>query len=349
MSKPLLLLWLAAVVVLAVGWERVRAVGGYGPAETVALATLLGALVVPWLLWLGGVRSGEGNGASRAGPTARALASLLRRPLPLMGLLVLGGFALTALWAPFLAPADPGVLGSLATERYLPPSWSHLLGTDGLGRDVLTRLLYGARISLTVGVMAVLVSVVVGTLLGAVAGFLGGFTDTAAMRFVDMVLAFPRLVLLIAIVALLEPSVTVIIVVLGLTQWPATARIVRGEVLSLREREFITAARALGFSRRRIVLRHLVPNVLGPVLVTATLGIGHTIVLEAGLSFLGVGVPLGTPSWGSMLAEGRSVMIDAWWLSTFPGLAIVLTVLAFNLVGEGLGDAFRPRTRRGRS
>jgi peptide/nickel transport system permease protein len=170
--------------------------------------------------------------------------------------------------------------------------------------------------------------------------------DTVLMRIVDMVIAFPQLVLLITVIALFQPSIFLIIAVLGLTQWTGTTRLVRGEVLSLREREFIQAAGALGFSHARIIFFHLVPNVLGPVIVAATLGIGNTIVLEASLSFLGLGVQPPTPSWGTMVADGRSLMLQAWWLSTFPGLAIVFTVLAFNLVGDGLRDALDPRLRR---
>jgi len=207
--------------------------------------------------------------------------------------------------------------------------------------------MYGARISLSIGFVAVGISVTIGTLLGAVSGYLGGWVDTVVMRFVDMVISFPRLVLLIAIAALFDAhSIFMIMAVLGFTQWPGTARLVRGEVLSLREREFIEAARALGFSRRRIILRHVIPNVLAPVIVAATLGVGNVIVLEAGLSFLGLGLQAPTPSWGSMVAEGRAHMVGgAWWISTFPGLAIVLTVVAFNLVGDGLRDAIDPRLR----
>jgi len=165
------------------------------------------------------------------------------------------------------------------------------------------------------------------------------------MRFVDMVISFPRLILLLTIVAVFRPSFSLIVVVLGLTLWPATARIVRGEVLSLREREFVQAAQALGYSKRRIILKHLIPNALAPVIVAATLGVGNTIVLEAGLSFLGVGLPSSTPSWGNMVADGQEVMLNAWWIATFPGLAIVFTVLSFNLVGDGLRDALDPRLR----
>jgi peptide/nickel transport system permease protein len=256
-----------------------------------------------------------------------------------------GLFYLIAVLTPFLAPADPAFQGELVTQRYLAPSLAHPLGTDRFARDVLSRVLYGARVSLSIGFIAVGISVTLGTLVGAVSGYLGGLWDSVIMRFVDMVVSFPRLVLLITIVALFEPSIFLIIAVLGLTQWPYISRIVRGEVLSLREREFVQAARALGYSRRRIILRHVVPNTLAPVIVAATLGIGNTIVLEAGLSFLGIGIQPPNPSWGNMVDAGRGQLLDAWWIATFPGLAIVLTVLSLNLVGDGLRDALDPRLR----
>jgi peptide/nickel transport system permease protein len=269
---------------------------------------------------------------------------LLRHRSAMAGLLVIGVLILLALLAPALAPHAPDIQN--LPNRLAPPgSPGHPLGTDELGRDMLSRLLYGARISLAIGFVATAIAIVVGTLLGAVAGYLGGKIDSLIMRFTDVVLAFPRLVLLIMIVALFSPGITLIIVVLGLTQWPSTTRIVRGEVLSLREREYIQAARALGMGSSRIILRHLVPNVLAPVIVAATLGIGNTIVLEAGLSFLGLGVQPPTASWGNMVADGRQNLIGAWWVATFPGLAIVFTVLAFNLVGDGLRDALDPRLR----
>jgi peptide/nickel transport system permease protein len=263
----------------------------------------------------------------------------------LAGLFILVALYLVALLAPLIAPYDPIEQRDIVQTSYLGPNAANWLGTDRFGRDILSRILYGARISLSIGFVATLISVTLGTVLGALAGFFGGKVDSLLMRFTDMVLAFPRLVLLIMIVALFSPSIAVIITVLGLTQWPNTTRIVRGDVLSLREREFIQAAHALGFGKARIIFRHLVPNVLAPVIVTATLGIGNTIVLEAGLSFLGLGVQPPIPSWGNMVADGRDNLLGAWWVATFPGLTIVLTVLAFNLVGDGLRDALDPRLR----
>lgn len=268
---------------------------------------------------------------------------LLRRPVAVLGLAAVGAMVLGALLAPVLAPYDPAAQADLVTRRLLPPSPLHPLGTDQYARDVLSRLLYGARISLGIALAAVAVSVTLGTTVGAVAGYVGGWVDAVLSRIVDVVLAFPRLVLLIAVVVVLEPSIPVIVLVLGLTQWAGTARLVRGEVLAVKEREYVEAARALGFGGRRILLRHVLPNALAPVIVAATLGVGDTIILEAGLSFLGLGVQPPTPSWGTMVSDGRDVMRTAWWLSTFPGLAIVFTVLSFNVLGEALGDALDPR------
>jgi len=258
---------------------------------------------------------------------------------------------LIALITPLLAPFDPLQMRVFAAEdmalRLAPPSNVHLLGTDQFGRDVFSRTLYGARISLGIGLLAVTISVSIGTVLGGVAGYLGGMVDGLVMRFSDMVMAFPSLILLIAIAAVFQPSILLIVLILGLTQWPAITRIVRGEVLSLMEREFVEAARASGFSRRRILFRHILPNALAPIIVAATLGIGNTIVLEAGLSFLGQGVPQPTPSWGAMVADGRDYLMDAWWIATFPGLAIVVVFLALTLVGDGLRDALDPRQGKG--
>lgn len=304
---------------------------------------------------LGGAREGSGRPGGEPAPPGSLgdLWKSFRRNRPaVVGLALVVAFYLAALLAPLLAPFDPAYQpafqGGEAALRLQPPSGGHLLGTDHLSRDILTRILYGARISLSIGFLAVAVSISLGSLLGAVAGYLGGWVDTLIMRFVDMVLAFPRVVLLIVLVALFEPSVFLIVTALALTQWPSTTRLVRGEILSLREREFAEAARALGFSSSRIIFRHLLPNALAPIIVAATLGIGNTIVLEAGLSFLGLGIQPPTPSWGTMVADGRNYLLNAWWIATFPGLAIVLVVLGFNLVGDGIRDAMDPRLRGGR-
>ncbi|MDT8435630.1 MAG: ABC transporter permease [Gemmatimonadota bacterium] len=258
------------------------------------------------------------------------------------GLALLAALAAAALLVPVLTPYDPDAV-NLATGRLLPPSSAHWMGTDELGRDILSRVLYGARISLAIGFLAVAIAVTLGTAVGAVAGYAGGAADTILMRIVDLFLAFPRLVLLITVVALFEPSIGLIVAVLGLTGWMGVSRLVRGQVLSVREREYVQAARALGFGPARVLLRHVLPNVLTPVIVAATLGIGNAILAEAALSYLGLGVPPPTASWGNIIQSGSDRLVDAWWISTFPGLAIVLTVVSFNLVGDGLRDALDPR------
>jgi peptide/nickel transport system permease protein len=342
----IMLPWGVLLGLLYWAWERVVAVRVGGLENYVAFATLLGVLLVVWggALWDLAVRRGRirTRGDSQWTIAAR---QFRRNRLAIAGLVIVIVLYLVALLAPLLAPYDPIAQHDIARTGYLSPRAGNLLGTDRFGRDILSRIIYGARISLAIGFVATAISVTIGTLFGALAGYFGGRIDTVIMRFTDMVLAFPRLVLLIMIVALFGPSLTMIILVLGLTQWPGTTRIVRGDVLSLREREFIHAAHALGMSRMRIMLRHVIPNVLAPVIVTATLGIGNTIVMEAGLSFLGLGVQAPTPTWGSMVAEGRDNLLGAWWVATFPGLIIVLVVLAFNLVGDGLRDALDPRLR----
>jgi peptide/nickel transport system permease protein len=348
--------WLRGVTILIVWgtllglvywtWERLTAVGGGRIDEYIAVATLVGMLLLVWggALWDLAVRRRRviSRGDSQWSIAAR---QFRRNKLALVGLGIIVLLYLIALLAPLIAPHDPIAQHDIARTGYLSPRAGNWLGTDRFGRDVLSRIIYGSRISLSIGFIATVISITIGTMLGALAGYFGGRVDTLIMRFTDMVLAFPRLVLLILIVALFGPSITMIILVLGLTQWPGTTRIVRGDVLSLREREFIHAAQALGMGRTRIIMRHLIPNVLAPVIVAATLGIGNTIVMEAGLSFLGLGVQPPTPTWGSMVADGRDNLIGAWWVATFPGLTIVLVVLAFNLVGDGLRDALDPRLR----
>lgn len=249
---------------------------------------------------------------------------------------------LVSLLTPLLAPHPPNEL-NLQGGSYHSPSSDHPLGTDKFGRDILSRILYGSRISLSIGFISALIAVSIGTLAGALAGYFRGYVELVIMRTVDLLLAFPRLILLLAIIALFKPSIFLLVAVLGLTGWMGTARIVRGEVLSLREREFILAARALGYRSPRILFRHIIPNVLAPVIVAATLNIGSTIMIEASLSFLGLGVQPPMASWGSMINDGREALTSAWWIATFPGLAVLITVICFNLVGDGLRDALDPR------
>jgi len=244
--------------------------------------------------------------------------------------------------APFVGPSPEFIDVSL---RLMPPGAAHWLGTDDLGRDVLARILYGARISLLVGFVAVGIATLIGILFGALAGYYGKAVDAVIMRFVDIMLCFPSFFLILAVIAFLEPSIWNIMIIIGLTGWMGVARLVRAEFLSLREREFVQAARSLGASDARIIFRHLLPNALSPVLVSATLGVGGAILTESALSFLGIGVQPPTPSWGNMLIAGKQTLGEAWWLSVFPGLAILVTVLGYNLLGEGIRDALDPRLK----
>jgi peptide/nickel transport system permease protein len=339
--------WGVLLGTAALAYERIRTVFDTGSLDDyVAIATLALLALLVWVLAFWDLRRPHDTAARKGDSQWQiAMRHFRRNRVAVIGMGVVVFFYLVALLAPLIAPFDPIAQEDIARTSFLPPSGEHWLGTDRFGRDVLSRIIYGARISLSIAFVATAISITLGTLIGAVAGYVGGRIDAILMRFTDMVLAFPRLVLLIMIVALFSPSIAVIITVLGLTQWPSTTRIVRGDVLSLREREFVQAARALGYPGTRIVLRHLIPNVLAPVIVAATLGIGNTIVLEAGLSFLGLGISAPTPTWGNMVAEGRDVLLSAWWLTTFPGLTIVFVVLAFNLVGDGLRDALDPRLR----
>ncbi len=243
--------------------------------------------------------------------------------------------------APLITPYHPGTID--AYHVLLPPSADHWFGTDELGRDVFTRMIYGARISLKVGFVAVGIAVVIGTVVGLLAGFYGGWTDSILMRLVDIMLCFPTFFLILAVIAMLEPSIWYIMIIIGVTGWMGVARLVRAEVLSLRERDFVMAARALGASDFRIIFRHILPNAMSPVLVSASLGVAGAILTESALSFLGIGVQPPDPSWGNILTAGKDYIEFAWWLSLFPGLAILVTVLSYNLVGEGIRDALDPR------
>ncbi|MFO8175383.1 MAG: ABC transporter permease [Gemmatimonadota bacterium] len=349
-----LALWLGLISILVFRFSRVVTAVSGDLDERLALLTLFVGLAGAWVWSARDLRCPVPEGEEAPPGSARRLWNRFKENrLAVLGLALVVSFYLAAFLTPFLTPFDPAhqpaFQGGDPSLKLSGPSSAHPLGTDHLSRDILSRILHGARISLSIGLLAVAISVSVGTVLGAVAGYLGGWVDTVIMRFVDMVLAFPRVVLLIALVALFDPSIFLIVTALAVTQWPPNTRIVRGEILSLREREFSEAARALGFSTPRIIFRHLLPNALAPIIVAATLGIGNTIVLEAGLSFLGLGIQPPTPSWGTMVSDGRDYLLNAWWIATFPGLAIVLVVLGFNLVGDGVRDAMDPRMNERRA
>jgi peptide/nickel transport system permease protein len=267
-----------------------------------------------------------------------------RNRFALAGLAVVGLLFAVSLLAPVISPYGPDHLDLY--HVLMPPSPDHWFGTDELGRDVFTRVVHGARISLKVGFVSMGIAICVGAVVGLVTGYYGGLLDAVVMRLVDVMLCFPTIMLILAVIALLEPSIWYIMIIIGLTGWMGVARLVRSEVLSLREREFIQAARALGASDGRIIFRHILPNALSSLLVAGTLGVAGAILTESTLSYLGLGVQPPTPSWGNILTAGKEYIEFAWWLSLFPGLAIMVTVLSYYLVGEGIRDAVDPRMDR---
>jgi peptide/nickel transport system permease protein len=263
--------------------------------------------------------------------------------MALAGSIIVIAFFAVSLLAPWLAPYDPGAIDLKLV--LMPPSAAHLLGTDQLGRDVLSRMIWGAKISLKVGFAATGLAIFIGTILGAIAGYYGRWVDAVIMRFVDIMLCFPTFFLILAVIAFLEPSIWNIMIVIGLTGWMGITRLVRADFTSLRERDFVLAARGIGAGDLRIILIHILPNAMASVLVAATLGVAGAILTESALSFLGIGVQPPTPSWGNILTAGKDNIDIAWWLSLYPGLAILLTVLGYNLLGEGIRDSLDPRLR----
>lgn len=282
------------------------------------------------------------DGRERRSERSRAFQRFMRyRPGVIGGVFVIV-LIVIAVFAPLIAPYSPT---EKVGRRADPPSAEFWLGNDEIGRDVLTRLIYGTRVALIVGIGAIMIAVTIGVLVGAASGYFGGTVDTILSRVVDTLMAFPLLALLVTLSALFAPSLRNVVIVIGVTVWASYARVVRAEVMSLREREFVVAARSIGAGDPRIILRHILPNIVGPVIVLATLDIGSIIILESALSFLGLGVQPPTPSWGGMLSAGRSLLRNAPHIAVAPGIAIMLTVLAFNLLGDGLRDALDPRQR----
>jgi len=275
----------------------------------------------------------------------RHILYLIRRsPLSLLGITLFSVFLLLATLAPYIMPYDPFKINlSGAFQR---PNIEHLFGTDEMGRDILSRILWGCRISLQVGVTVVLISLCIGTILGGIAGYVGGAVEEIIMRFTDLVLAFPSLVLAMALSAALGPGLNNAIFAISITWWPWYARLIRGQVLSIREAGFVEAARCVGASDFRILFRHIIPNSLGPIIVNASMDFGWAILMTSSLGFLGIGAQPPEPEWGAMINAGRLYFMDKPWIATFPGLAILFVVLASNLIGDGLGEILNPRLRR---
>jgi peptide/nickel transport system permease protein len=271
-------------------------------------------------------------------------------PLVLVSWLMVLALLIAALFSPQVAPHNP--VRERLLDRLLPPAWAkegewhYVLGTDHLGRDVVSRIIYGSRVSLIVGFAAMLVGGSLGITLGVAAGYVGGRCDDVVMALADMQLAFPTILLAITIIAVLGPSFANLVVVIGISGWVTYARIARAQVLSLREKEFIEAIRAQGGGPQRIICRHILPNILSPLIVIATLDLARTIILESTLSFLGLGIQPPTPSWGGMLSDGREYLLSAWWIATFPGVVLMLTALSFNRLGDWVRDLSDPRLRR---
>jgi peptide/nickel transport system permease protein len=333
------------LVVLGLVHRRAAVLLGSPHGDGITALVVLAALVVALPLSTVYDAARLVHGGRPPGWTER----LTRNRSAAIGITIVVVFALVALLAPLLAPYDPLQIGDLSTAAYRPPGLDHWLGTDQFGRDVLSRTLYGARISLWIGLLAATLAVGVGTGVGLAAGYTGGRTDGMLMRGVDVLLAFPRLFLVLLLAGLLRPSAGLVVVALGLTGWMTTARLVRAQVRSLRGGGWVEAAQALGIPTARILGRHVLPNVAAPILVSATLMVGQTILTESALSFLGLGVQVPTPSWGQMIDEGRKVFPQVWWVSLFPGIAITLTVVGYNLLGDALRDELDPRWRaRGR-
>jgi ABC-type dipeptide/oligopeptide/nickel transport system permease subunit len=284
---------------------------------------------------------GTGAGAS--------IRRLLRLKWGLAAALVMLGIVASAVCAPWIAPHDPVTVN--IQHRMVPPAWmdggthEHLLGTDQIGRDLLSRVIYGGRVSLVVGVAAVVLAATLGVLLGLAAGYFRRAVDTVIMTVLNVMLSFPFVLLALAVIAVLGPSLTNMIIVLGVTNWPLYARVIRADTMTIREREFVTAGRALGMSHARLVFRQILPNLVSAIVVIATLDVARVIILESFLSFLGLGIQPPTPAWGNMLGEGRVYMLNAWWIAAFPGLAIFITTLAINLMGNALRDWLDPHMK----
>ncbi len=343
----LLVCALAVLVVLVWRWERfmhaftTKAIDQW-VAALFLVASLAGAL---WFSVWDVRRLTREPAAPYPGksPMRVALRRFRANTLAVRSVYVIALLYIVAILAPFLAPYDPATIENVLETRYLAPRWAHPFGTDEFGRDLLSRAIYGARVSLSVGLLAMLVAKLIGTTYGAIAGYLGGWVDNAMMRAVDVIIAFPTFYLMLMLVGVFETNIAVLVLILGLTAWPGTARFIRAEFLSLKEQEFTESARAIGLPAPLIILYHLIPNALSPVLVSAALSVSGMIGAEAGLSFLGLGIRPPTPSWGNMVSAGQDALLVAWWVAFFPGALLAVTLVSFSLLADGLRDALDPK------
>ncbi len=300
-----------------------------------------GAFSREWLL----TDAPASRGQARAGQAYRSWLALKSNRLAMVGLCIIAALVLMAIFADVLAPYDP-ITGHLNTERLLPPSWKHLLGTDDLGRDIWSRIVYGSRLTLMVVTLVAVIATPVGLLVGTISGYFGGFVDTVLMRITDIFLAFPQLVLALAFVSALGPGIENAIIAISITSWPPYARLARAETLTIRNADFIAATQLQGASSLRIIWGHVVPLCLSSVVIRVTLDMAGIILVAAGLGFLGLGAQPPQPEWGAMIAEGRQFIIDHWWVATMPGIAIFLVALGFNFLGDGLRDVLDPRAQK---
>jgi peptide/nickel transport system permease protein len=338
---------LVVVLLMACRWDRFF--GAFStPFVDRWIASIFLLLLLGGAVWysrwdVGRILRTEGDAKKGKSPWKVAMRRFRENRLAVYSIYIILFFYGAAILAPILAPFDPAAIPDVMTNRYLPPSWTHPFGTDEFGRDLFSRALYGARVSLSVGILAMIIAKTVGTIYGAVSAYFGGMVDAVLMRFLDVWIAFPTFYLMLMLVGVFEASLLVLVLILGFTAWPGTARFIRGEILSLKNQQFTESARAIGLPAHQIILKHLIPSALSPVLVTAALAVAGMIGAEAGLSYLGLGIRPPTPSWGNMVASGKDNLLNAWWVAFFPGGLLTLTLISFSLLADGLRDALDPK------
>jgi peptide/nickel transport system permease protein len=343
------LMGITTLTLLVIAWRWGQVFGAFStPFIDRWLASIFLLLVVPVAIWfsrwdVSRLLREEADRSRSKGPWKVAFRRFNENRLAVWSIYVIACFYAVAILAPIFAPYDPAAIPDVMANRYLTPSWAHLFGTDEFGRDLFSRALYGARVSLSIGLLAMIIAKSIGTLYGAVAAYFGGIVDGVLMRIVDVWIAFPTFYLMLMLVGVFEANIVVLILILGLTSWPGTARFIRGEILSLKNQAFTESARAIGLPARQIIARHLIPSALSPVLVTAALAVAGMIGAEAGLSFLGLGIRPPTPSWGNMVSAGKDNLLNAWWVAFFPGALLTLTLISFSLLADGLRDALDPK------